>query len=397
MVNISKREEELPGAVIAKLLKIAEEDKSVISLGPGEPDFPTPSPIINYAKKVLSKATHYSPSEGRAEFIEAACRKLRRENKIKCSTENIIATTGSQEGILLALACTVDVAEEVIFPSPGFLAYLPCIELLSAFPIPLRLKEEEGFDINLGRLQRLIDKKTKVIIINTPANPTGSVLSRKTLEALADVVVEHDLIVISDEAYEKLVYDDAKHFSIASLNGMLDYTITLHSFSKSYAMPGFRIGYACGPEKLIKAMIRIHPYTTLSAPTISQVIATFALSISKKYIDEMRKEYDKRRKFIWKRLNEIGLSTVRPQGAFYTFSNIQDFGISSNAFSEHMLKHAKVAFMPGSEFGIYGEGYVRCSYATALPRIEEALRRIEAELGNLKQKKKVKRRLWQRR
>jgi len=334
MVNISKREEELPGATIAKFLKIAEERKDIISLGPGEPDFDAPKPIVEYAKKVFSKATHYSPSEGRQEFREAIVKKLKRENKIKCRPENIIATCGSQEAIFIALAATVDVAEEVIVPNPGFLAYIPCVELLSAFPIPLQLREEEEFDINFSRLHRLIGNKTKAIIINSPSNPLGNVIGRKTLEALADVVVEHDLLVFSDEAYEKFVYDDAKHVSIASLNGMFDYTVTFHSFSKSYAMPGFRIGYAAAPEKLIKAMTKIHPYITLAAPTISQMAATFALSLPKKHVEDMKREYDKRRKFIWKRLNEIGMPSVKPKGAFYTFNNIQEYGLSSAEFSE---------------------------------------------------------------
>lgn len=390
MSEISKRELELPGSVLTKMLKIAEESKDVISLSVGEPDFSTPKPILNYAKKVLDRATHYSPSEGREEFREAIVKKLSKENKIYCSKENIIATCGSQEAYLLALSTLVDVAEEVIVPSPGYLGYLPTVEILSCFPVQLQLKEEDSFGIDFSKLQRIINKKTRIIVINTPSNPTGRVLTKKELEALADIVVEHDLMVISDEAYEKLVYDDAKHISFASLNGMFDYTITLQSFSKSFAMPGFRIGYAAGPEKVIKAMIKLHPYTTLTASTLSQMVAVYALKISNKHVEKMRKEYDRRRRFIWKRLNEIGLPTVKPKGAFYAFSNIKEYGLTSLEFSEHVLKHAKVAVIPGTEFGLYGEGYVRFSYATALPKIKQALERLEEEIKEMR--RKVKRR-----
>ncbi len=378
MGRIAEREMELPEAVISKLLRIAEEDESVLSLGPGEPDFPAPKPIVEFTKEFADKCNHYSPPGGRKELKEAICKKLKRDNKIDAEPSNIVVTTGSQEAILLAAACTLDVSERAIIPTPGFLGYLPAFELLNIFPMPLELREDEDWEINPDRLRRLIDpKKTKVLVLNTPSNPTGTVFSKNILEEIAAVARDFGLYIFADEAYEKLVYGK-EHISIGSLNGMHDHVITMQTFSKSYAMCGYRVGYAVGPKNVIAAMTKIHAYTTLSAPTISQMVATKALSIDPKYTEGMRKEYDERRKFIVKRLNEIGLATVMPHGAFYTFSSIKNTTYDdSMKFAFDLLKDAKVAVMPGKEFGVYGEGYIRCSYATAMPKIVEAMDRLE--------------------
>ena len=246
-------------------------------------------------------------------------------------------------------------------------------------PLILDLKEEEGFQIAKEDLERtILPEKTKAIIINTPGNPTGVVFSRKTLEEIADFAVEYDLLIISDEAYEKFVYDEAKHISIGSLNGMDSRVLTLHSFSKSYAMPGFRLGYAAGPKEVINGMKKLHIFSSVCAPTISQIAGLHALSGNQECVEEMRKEYDRRRKMIVKRVNEIdGFSCVKPEGAFYVFPNIKDFGLSSYEFAEKLLKEARVAVVPGTEFGRNGEGFVRLSYATAYEKIEEAMDRIE--------------------
>jgi aminotransferase len=385
--RLSKREAELPGARIGELVRLAEEKPGLISLGPGEPDFATPSPIIAQAKRMLDKGyTHYSPAEGRKDFREAVSRKVRKENGIRAGPENIIATAGSTEGILLALACTIDVGEHVIVPDPGFLAYHPAVELLSAVPVALELREEEGFEINADRLRELVEEDTRrarVLILNTPANPTGNVVSRKALEEIADIVIENDLIVISDEAYEKFVYD-AEHVSIGSLNGMERHTISLFTMSKSYAMPGWRIGWAVAPEHLAEAMAKLHAYTSLCAPTLSQAAAAWALdNLPASPIERMRKEYDKRRKYIVPRLNGMGLATPEPKGAFYAFSSIKPFHITSNEMVDYLLNKAKVITLPGTEFGKFGEGYIRCSYATELGKIKEAADRMEAALGKL--------------
>ena len=295
MKGISLRELELPDAVIGKLLKLAVEDRTVISLGPGEPDFLTPKPLRDYTKKIVDKATHYGAPQGNIELREAICKKLRRDNKIIAHPENVLVTCGSQEAIFTALLTSLDVSCQVIVPDPGYLVYTPAVELVDAVPVPLELREDEEWIINVDRLKKLIDKKkTHGIIINTPSNPLGTVLDKKLLEEIADLAVEYDLYLFVDEAYEKLVYDK-KHASVASLNGMQDYAVTFYTFSKSYAMCGYRLGYVVGPEKLVQAMTKVSHYITLSAPTISQLVGVKAMSLSEKYIDSMRREYDRRK------------------------------------------------------------------------------------------------------
>jgi aminotransferase len=378
MVHISERELNLPDAVIGKLMKLASEDKSVLSLGPGEPDFSAPKPVIEYTKEFADKCNHYSSPGGRHELKEAIIKKLQKENKIEAHPSNVIVTCGSQEALLLATACTLDVGEQVIIPNPSFLGYLPTFELFDAFPVPLELREDEGWEINVDRLKQLIDKKkTKAILLNTPANPTGNVLSRKVLEELADLAIEHNIYLFSDEAYERLIYGK-KHISVGSLNGMQDHVVSFYTFSKTFAMCGYRVGYAVGPRNLIEGMTKTHIYSTLCAPTISQMVAAKALGMDKKYIDPMVKEYDRRRKYIVKRLNDMGLRTVMPYGAFYTFSSIDSVHDKSFHFAYDLLQRAKVAVVPGAEFGRYGEGYIRCSYATDYKIIQQAMDKLEA-------------------
>lgn len=378
MVDISERETELPDAIIGKLLKIASEDKSIVSLGPGEPDFKLPKPIVSFVKKYADDCNHYSPPGGRIELKEQIIKKLKKDNKIKASPENIIVTCGSQEALLLATACTLDVSEQIILPEPSFMGFLPTFELFDANPIFIPLKEDEGFEINPDEVKKVIDKKkTKVLLINTPANPTGNVLSKQVLEELADIARENNLYIFSDEAYEKIIYDDKKHYSIGSFNGMEKYVVTFHSFSKTYSMCGFRLGYAAGPEELIKAMTQTHVYSTICAPTISQKVGTEALKLSSKYTEAMVKEYARRRKLILKRLEEMKLPVAKPYGAFYVFPNIKDYSNNSVNFANELLTKGKLAAVPGSEFGREGEGHIRFSYATDYKHIEEAMNRLE--------------------
>ncbi len=377
---ISEREKELPVSTIGKMLKIASESKSIISLGPGEPDFVSPRNIIRAAKGALGKGmTHYSPVAGRTDFKEAVLRKLKKENGISAREENIIVTCGSTEAIMLALIATVDPGEGVMVPDPGFLSYKPTVEILNGMPISIPLEEGKGFQLDADVMERLVvPEKTRVLIINTPSNPTGTVLSRKTLEEVADFVVEHRLLVLSDEAYEKFVYRDARHVSMGSLNGMDKYVMTLHSFSKTYAMPGFRLGYACGPEEVIKAMVKLHVFSSLCAPTVSQVAGVEALRGPQGAVERMRREYDRRRRMIIKRVREVpGWSCLEPEGAFYAFPNVRSMGMKSLAVSEWLLKEARVATIAGTEFGRMGEGFLRLSYATAYEKIEKAMDRIE--------------------
>ncbi len=394
MPHLSERELELPDAVIGQLLDIAAERHDIISLGPGEPDFALPKPLIDYTKKIAHKVNHYAPPGGFRALREAICRKLRKDNRIQAVPDNIIVTNGSQEALLIACMATLDVSEQILIPSPSFMSYLPAAELVDASPVFVELKEDEGFAVNPDSVKKAIEpKKTKVLVINSPANPTGTVLRRNVLEELAGLAVEHDLMIFSDEAYEKITYDDAKHLSIGSFSGMQDRVVSFYTFSKSYAMCGFRLGYAVGPKELISAMTRIHVDTTICAPTLSQLLGIKALSLNQqRYIGPMVREYDRRRRLIVARLNQMGLSTPTPRGAFYTFSNIRHLARDSRAFARELLQKAKVAVVPGSEFGRFGEGYIRCSYATDYKKIGQAADRMEKLVKKLSTKSAASRR-----
>jgi len=378
MVHISERDLQLPYVEFPEIYKRIAMDKKLISLGPGEPDFLTPAPLLSYAKKMLSKSTHYSEPQGTIELREAIVKKLERENKIKTSSENIIVTCGSQEGIFSALLTAVDPTEQVLVPSPGYGGYAPAIDLVSATPVFVPLDEKNNFELNTDVLRRYIDKnKSKVLILNSPSNPTGNVMSRKILEEVADIAIEYNLLIFSDEAYEHILFDDSKHISIGSLNGMGDRVLTFQTFSKSYAMCGFRLGYCAGPKKFIYEMNKDNHYITLGAPTISQLIGTRALSLDKKYINKMVNEYKRRRDFIVPRLNNLGMKTHMPKGAFYTLSDISNYSKDSSEFSKKLINDAKVAVIPGTEFGPFGKNYIRCSFATEYQKIEQAMERIE--------------------
>ncbi|MCX6822046.1 MAG: pyridoxal phosphate-dependent aminotransferase [Candidatus Aenigmarchaeota archaeon] len=384
--EISERYFYLPDSEFTEIMRMAGEKKDIISLGPGEPDFTTPKHIIDFAKKKLDEGyTHYSPPVGRSETREAIVKKLKKDNKIKVDPEEIIVTCGSQEALFLGILALVDPGEKVLVPDPSFLAYIPMVETITGVPVSVPLLEKNGFEFDPDKVRQLIDKRTRILLINTPGNPTGRILKKKTLEELADIAVEHDLVIFSDEAYEKFVYEKNKHISIGSLNGMKDYVITFHSFSKTYAMPGWRVGYAAGPKDIIKSMTRIHMYSALCAPTISQLAAIEALNGSQKCVEDMRREYDRRRKLIVKRIKEIPkMSCLEPEGAFYVFPNIKAMKMKSTEVVRLFLKEARVLTVPGTEFGRYGEGYIRMSYATSYEKIEEAMDRIENTIRKCK-------------
>lgn len=381
---ISKRESELPASSMSNFLKVASENRKIISLGPGEPDFLPPPNVIACVKRNASKATHYSPVEGLAKLRMGVAGKLRKENNMRAGADNVIITNGSNESILIALMCTMDPGEEVLVPDPGFMDYRPVVELLNGYPAPYKISGEDNFELNPDVIRQCVNRgRTKVIIVNTPSNPTGNVLKRKTLEEVADIAVDNNLLVIADEAYEKFVYGKSRHVSMASLNGVQDRVITLQSFSKTYAMTGFRVGYSAGPEKIISAMKKVHVYTSISAPTISQFAAIEALKTRKGYVERARREYERRGMFLHKRLAEMDLACNKPEGAFYLFPDITNTGMDSGKFSKLMLEKAKVAMLPGTEFGKFGEGFVRLSFATAYDRIAEAADRMEKVVNKL--------------
>ena len=376
-MHISERELQLPKSILEKLQSISSENKNIISLSIGEPDFITPKPILDYAKKIIYKSTHYTNTQGRLDLRRALVSKLKNENRIHTNEENIIVTTGSQQGLFATLLATLDPTEEVILSNPGYLGYIPAIELVNAVPSYIKLEEDNNFIINPDDIKKSITKKTQIILINTPNNPTGTVLNKKILEEIADIAVDNDLYIFSDEAYEKIIYDK-KHISIASLNGIKDYVASFFTFSKTYAMCGFRLGYCVLPSKLVHHVTRTNEYMDLCAPNISQLLGIKALSLNKSYINKMVNEYDKRRKFIVNYLNKLNLTTKMPDGAFYAFSNISDVTKkSSNEFADEILKKCKVAVIPGTEFGKYGEGYIRFSYANNINLIKKAMERME--------------------
>ena len=384
---LSERSLQLPEPEIANLMKImVEQKKSIISLGPGEPDFGAPKSAIKCGIKCLKEGeTHYSPAEGRTDLRKAIVRKLRKKNKINLSEDNIIVTTGSNEAILLAMMATIDPGEQVLVPDPGYLAFIPIVELLNGQALSIPLLQEDEYDINPDAIRWLIKnpKKVRALMLNCPGNPTGNMVTKKRLEEIADVAVEHDLLIVSDEAYEDFVFE-GKHTAIGSLNGMKNQVLSLFTFSKSHGMAGFRIGYAAGPKKIIDTMIKLHISSTLAAPTVSQIAALEVLKGPQGHIKKNWKEYKRRSELVCKRINEFpGFQCPQSKGAFYAFAKY-DYKMKSLQFSKWLMKHAKVAVVPGTEFGRYGEGHLRFSYATDYKLIERAMDRIEKALKKIK-------------
>lgn len=385
MFKLAERLDRIPRSKASESLRIREQYPDIISLGAGEPDFPTPPNVIEAVKRRLDEGfTHYAPPLGKVELREEIAKKLKNENKIDVDPDEVIVSCGSKESILLCIAALTNPGDEVIVPDPGYLAFRPICEFMGAKAVSLHLKEEDRFEMHAEELEKLVSPKTRVIIINSPSNPTGTVLKRKCLEEIGDIVIDKDLIAISDEAYEKLVYDDVKHISMGSLKGMAEHVITTQSFSKTYAMCGFRVGYAAGPSEIIREIEKLKLCTTISSPAAFQMAAIDALRGSKKYVEEMVREYDRRRKMFMKMLDGIPqMRYVKPQGAFYMFPNITGLGMSSEEAFKFFVEKAKVFTVPGTEFGKYGEGYVRMSYATAYEKIEEAMDRIEKAIKTL--------------
>lgn len=370
----------IPESGIRRLFELASKHKDVISLGIGEPDFDTPQHIKDYAIDALNKGmTHYTPNNGMRILREAISEKLKRENGIEADPDrNIIVTVGGNQAFLLILSTFIRLGDEVIVPSPFFVTHAAAVRLSGGVLVEVKTSMENGFRVVPEDLRRAITRKTRCIIINTPNNPTGAVLSRKELEEIADIAMEHNIKIISDEVYEKLVYDGTEHVSIASLNGMFDMTITVNSFSKSYAMTGWRLGYAVADPGTVAKMTKFQMYLAACPVSFAQYAAAKALRDprSNAATESMRQEYQKRRNYLYKRLSEInGLGVSRPMGAFYMFPRID--AADDKTFAERLLTEGRVVVVPGSAFGTYGKGHVRLCYATSLNNIEEASNRIE--------------------
>jgi aminotransferase len=374
----SRKVDTLPPSGIRKFFDLLSSVEDVISLGIGEPDFVTPWHIREAGTYSLEKGyTMYTSNSGMPELRQELAGYLELRYRVSYHPEHeILITTGSSEGLDLALRAIINPGDEVIIPNPCYVAYPADIILAGGVPILVPTNEESNFVIRATDIEAKVTKQTKAILIGYPANPTGAVMPKKEADAIAELAKKHDLLVISDEIYARLVYG-AEHICFPSLPGMKERTILISGFSKSHAMTGWRIGYVAAEHRFIQALAKIHQYTMLSAPTMAQMAAIEALRNGESEVEKMVQEYNRRRRLIVKRLNEIGLTCFEPKGAFYAFPSIKATGMNSEEFAEKLLLEEKVAVVPGTAFGPCGEGFVRCCYATSLPDIEEALKRMD--------------------
>lgn len=364
---------------IRKFFDIAAEMDDVISLGVGEPDFVTPWHIRESCVYGLERGyTAYTSNHGLLELREEIAKRLQKDYNISyCPQNEVLITVGVSEALDIAMRAVVAPGDEVLIPEPCYVSYGACVALAGGVPVGVPTKIENEFCITAEELEAYVTPKTKVLLIGYPNNPTGAVMSRDKLEQLAAFATAHDLIVISDEIYANLIYGGAEHTCFSALPGMKDRTILLNGFSKSYAMTGWRIGYALANPDFIAAMTKIHQYTMLCAPVTAQIGAIEALKHGEKHMRKMVAEYDRRRHLILEGMRNIGLECFEPRGAFYIFPSIQSTGMSSSEFAERLLYSEHVALVPGTAFGACGEGFIRCSYATSAAKISEALARIE--------------------
>lgn len=372
---------------IRKFFDIVVEmnDPEVISLGVGEPDFDTPWHIRDEGIYSLEKGrTFYTSNAGLKELKIEISKFLDRRYGLKYDSANeILVTVGGSEGIDIAFRSMLDPGDEVLIPEPCYVSYLPCARLAGGVPVTIELKAENDFRLTAQQVEDAITPKTKILVLPFPNNPTGAVMEKRDLEAIAEVVKKHDLFVLSDEIYSELTYLD-NHVSIASLPGMKERTIVINGFSKSHAMTGWRLGYACGPKEIIAQMLKVHQFAIMCAPTTSQYAAVSALRNGDKDVAMMREQYNQRRRFLLHRFKEMGLECFEPFGAFYIFPCIKEFGMTSDEFATELLQAKKVAVVPGTAFGNSGEGFLRISYAYSLEDLKVALGRIEEFINDLR-------------
>src|SRR5512136_657116 len=374
---ISLKVASVPPSGIRRFFDIAATMKDVISLGIGEPDFTTPPQIIRAGVDSLSRGdTHYTSNSGTAEMRRALHGYLKRLYGVEYDPDGeLLVTVGVSEALYLALTAVIDPGDEVIVPQPCFVAYNPEVIFNGGVPVNIPTRVEDNFQVTAEQIEAKITPKTKALLIGYPNNPTGAVLKRETMLAIAQVAEKHDLVVISDEIYDRLVYG-MQHTCFASLPGMQKRTILLGGFSKSHAMTGWRIGYVAAPKELLSAMRKVHQYTIMSAPTTAQAAALAAIVAGEDDVQMMRMEYDRRRRLIVSGLNEIGLKCFEPQGAFYAFPSVEVSGMNDDEFANTLLEEEHVACVPGNAFGETSGRYVRMSYATAYEKIEQALEKM---------------------
>lgn len=376
MKELSKKVKLAPRSQIRELFNIAAGRKDVISLGIGQPDFRTPEPIIKANIKALEDGiTMYAPTRGQPELIELIAKKLKRVNNLDVGTDNVIVTNGGSQAITFSFATLFNPGDELILSSPNFISYFYCGMFYGIKVIESKRKED--FSPNIDDIKDKITDKTKAILINSPNNPTGHVLTKKEIEDIVDIVIENDLYLISDETYENYLYDDAIHISPASLNGMQERTITLNAMSKLFSATGIRLGYVAAPTHIIDFMEKYQQYTVAGTNHAAQYGFIAALKMDIQFFEKILKDYNARRLFCYKRLSEMGLDVVKPKGAFYIMPGISNFKLSSDDFSKKIIKEKGVAIVPGSIFGSFSDDKLRISYATSMKNLEIAMDRIE--------------------
>lgn len=369
-----------------KAKALERKGEKLIHFELGEPDFDTPQHIKEAAKKALDEGyTHYAPNAGLLELREAIAEKLKRENNIEADPlTEICITVGSQEATYLAIMCTIERGDEVLITDPAYYTYRNCVQMAEGKPVFVPLKSESEFRLDPEDLEKKITYKSKMIIINSPCNPTGSIMTKDDLQAIDELAVRHDLLILSDEIYEKIIYDDQKHYSIAALSKEPDRIITVNGFSKAYAMTGWRVGYVVANKAIISEIVKMQQSALSSVTTFAQIGAVAALKGPQEPVINMLRELERRRKIMIEGLNEIeGFSVCKPKGAFYAFVDVRNVGKSSIEVSEYLLNEAKVVTTPGVAFGKNGEGYIRISYATSVENIKEGLNRIREAVEKL--------------
>lgn len=381
----------IPPSGIRKFFDIVSEMPDAISLGVGEPDFDTPWHIREEGIYSLERGrTFYTSNAGLKELREEIVKYLqRRVNVTYDPMKEVVVTVGGSEGIDMAFRAVLNPGDEVLIPQPSYVSYEPCALLAGGTPVIINLKEENEFRLTREELLEAITEKTKVLVLPFPNNPTGAIMERKDLEEIAQVAIEKDILVLSDEIYSELSYKES-HVTIASLPGMRERTILINGFSKAYAMTGWRLGYACGPAPIIEQMTKIHQFAIMCAPTNSQFAAVDALRNGDGDVAMMRESYDQRRRYVVHTLREMGLQCFEPFGAFYVFPSIQEFGMTSDEFATRFLEEEKVAVVPGTAFGACGEGFLRLSYAYSLEDLKEAFGRLENFVNRLRKEKEGK-------
>lgn len=385
---LSKKVTEIKPSGIRKFFDLVSEMKDAISLGVGEPDFETPWHIRDEGIYTFERGrTFYTANAGLKDLRIEINNYLQRRQGLSYNPDNeIVVTVGGSEAIDIALRAMLNAGDEVIIPQPSYVSYEPCTVLADGVPVIINLKAENEFRLTAEELEKVITDKTKVLILPFPNNPTGSIMEKEDLESIAKVIIKHDIFVISDEIYSELCYKN-KHISIASIDGMKERTILINGFSKSYAMTGWRLGYACGNKDIIAQMTKIHQYAIMCAPTISQYAAVDALKNGDEDVEKMKKSYNQRRRFLMNAFKEMDLECFEPFGAFYVFPCIKEFGMTSEEFATRFLEEEKVAAIPGTAFGDSGEGYLRISYAYSLEKLKIAMDRLKNFVTRLRTEK----------